>query len=504
LLRTPAGTYDEGTSFAPLKRGSPRVPARVAPAARHWIQGRNLVKTRFKFSICLALLILGGRSISAAEKGESSQPGQGPLHSYVKQPDASNRWVKRQEGKVGKATWAELILTSQTWKDTVWKHQLFVIRPSEVENEAQGIMLIDGGAWSDDLAKPAADDKGGKLPSEAAILAQVAERVKSPVAVLKQVPNQPIFDGLTEDGAISYTFEQYINTGDSSWPLLLPMVKSAVRGMDAVQEFAKQEWSLDIKNFTLTGASKRGWTTWLTASVDPRVNAFAPMVIDMLNMGVQMKHQVATFGEFSEQIQDYTNRGIQQQNDSDVGRMLQAIVDPYAYRALLTQPKVILLGTNDRYWPLDALNLYWNGLAGEKHILYVPNNGHGLNDFTRIIGTVSALHRQAAGGKHLAKLTWELTDNDERATLNIKADTKPDKVSAWVATAATRDFRESKWTSHPTELVEGAYQYKLERPKSGYAAVFGEAVFDTDHQPYFLSTNVKLVKAKDAADDTAK
>ena len=228
------------------------------------------------------------------------------------------------------------------------------------------------------------------------------------------------------------------------------------------------------------------------------------MVIDMLNMGVQMKHQVDTFGEFSEQIEDYTKRGIQQQNDSDAGRMLRAIVDPYAYRALLTQPKVILLGTNDRYWPLDALNLYWNELTGEKHILYVPNNGHGLNDFTRIIGTVAALHRQAAEGKKLAKLTWEMTDGDGHLVLTVKSDTKPSKVSAWIATAAMRDFRDSKWTSHPMEQVEDSYRYVLGLPTSGYAAMFGEAVFDTDLQPYFLSTNVKVIEAKRSSDDVAK
>ena len=83
---------------------------------------------------------------------------------------------------------------------------MFVIKPSEVQTAGQAILLIDGGAWKDELAKPPADDKPGKLPQEASMLAQVAERVKSPVAVLKQVPNQPIFDGLTEDGAISYTF----------------------------------------------------------------------------------------------------------------------------------------------------------------------------------------------------------------------------------------------------------------------------------------------------------
>ena len=34
-----------------------------------------------------------------------------------------------------------------------------------------------------------------------------------------------------------------------------------------------------------------------------------------------------------------------------------AMVDPYQYLADLTPPKLILLGTNDRYWPLDALKL---------------------------------------------------------------------------------------------------------------------------------------------------
>ena len=184
------------------------------------------MKPSVKLSICLGLLLVGGRAGWGAEEATPPRPGEGPLHNYVKEPDASYRWVTRQEGTVGKSKWVELILTSQSWKNTVWNHQLFVIRPSEIENESQAIMLIDGGRWTDDLAKPPEAGKGGKLTQEAAILAQVAERVKSPVAVLKQVPNQPIFDGLTEDGAISYTFEQFLNTGDPTWPLLLPMVKA--------------------------------------------------------------------------------------------------------------------------------------------------------------------------------------------------------------------------------------------------------------------------------------
>jgi PhoPQ-activated pathogenicity-related protein len=452
---------------------------------------------RMRFSIALvsalvAVPLVHGR----VAHGEDA--ASGALAKYVAQPDDSYGWVKRYEGKANGATFVELTLTSQTWKGTVWKHQLYVIRPSEVADAAQAILLIDGGAWKDELAKPV--EGNYRLPAEAAILAAVAQRVKSPVAVLKQVPQQPIFDGLTEDAAISYTFEKFLKTKDSTWPLLLPMVKSAVRAMDAVQEFNKKEWGLDVRNFTLTGASKRGWTTWLTASVDPRVNAFAPMVIDMLNMAVQMKHQVATFGKYSEEIADYTNRGIQQQGDTEEGRLLRSIVDPFSYRALLKQPKVILLGTNDRYWPLDSLNNYWPDLVGEKHILYVPNNGHGLNDFARITGTIAALHREAAGHGRMARLTWKLHDNARRLLLSVTADTPPKSVSAWTTTAATRDFRESKWASQRMSSTDGTYQYELPLPAVGFAAMFGEAVFESDGMPYYLSTNVKIVQAEGAAE----
>jgi len=468
---------------------------------------KNLLKSRsgLRVYLLLGLAIVaggspGGRVVLAGDRAEES--ASDALGKYVAQPDDSYRWIKRYEGKTNGATFVELTLTSQSWKGTVWKHQLFVIRPSEVADPAQAMLLIDGGAWKDELAKPV--EGNYKLPAEAAILAAVAQRVKSPVAILKQVPQQPIFDGLTEDAAISYTFEKFLKTKDSTWPLLLPMVKSAVRAMDAVQEFNKQEWGLDVRNFTLTGASKRGWTTWLTASVDPRVNAFAPMVIDMLNMAVQMKHQVATFGTFSEEIADYTQRGIQQQGDTEEGRRLRSIVDPFSYRALLKQPKVILLGTNDRYWPLDALNNYWPDLVGEKHILYVPNNGHGLKDFARITGTIAALHREAAGHGRMARLSWQMHDNARRLLLSVTSDTPPKSVSAWTTTAATRDFRESKWTSQPISATDGTYQYELPVPAEGFAAMFGEAVFESDGMPYYLSTNVKIVKAEGAVEALPK
>jgi len=69
-------------------------------------------------------------------------------------------------------------------------------------------------------------------------LTDLAEHLQAPVAVLLQVPEEPIFGGLVEDQIISYTFAQFFLTNDPEWLLLLPMTKSAVRGMDAVQNTA--------------------------------------------------------------------------------------------------------------------------------------------------------------------------------------------------------------------------------------------------------------------------
>lgn len=60
---------------------------------------------------------------------------------------------------------------------------------------------------------------------------------------------------------------------------LFPMTKSVIRAMDTVQAWASEYHQQDIRKFVVVGASKRGWTAWLTAAVDSRVVAIAPIVI---------------------------------------------------------------------------------------------------------------------------------------------------------------------------------------------------------------------------------
>jgi PhoPQ-activated pathogenicity-related protein len=442
------------------------------------------------------LLVVSACKLQANETPASATPSPA-LEQYVAKPDASYQWKKRREGTLGSGEFVELTLTSQTWRDIAWKHQLFIYRPSTVDSGAQALLLIAGGTWKPELEQKPADGNTN-LPGEAHIVAALAESLRAPVAVLLQVPEQPLFGGMVEDEIISHTFAQFMKTNDAEWPLLLPMVKSVVRAMDAIEEFAQAEWQIDVERFLVTGASKRGWTTWLAGAVDPRVNAIAPMVIDMLNMKPHMKLQEASFGGYSEQIHDYTEKGLQDHLDSDRGDALRSIVDPYSYREQLKQPKLIILGTNDRYWPVDALNLYWDDLEGEKYVLYVPNNGHGLRDHTRLVGTVCALHEHITGGKALPKLDWKFEDHGDSLRLELTTDAKPEAVRSWTAASETRDFRQVRWESQsvPANAGEGRrFVIDLKRPAGGFAAVFAEAQFNGQPMPLYLSTNLRVVPA---------
>jgi PhoPQ-activated pathogenicity-related protein len=313
----------------------------------------------------------------------------------------------------------------------------------------------------------------------------------APVAILRQVPFQPLFER-REDALIAYTFDEYLKTGEGDWPILLPMVKSAVRGMDAVQEFTQQRWQMPVDKFMVAGASKRGWTTWLTAAIDPRVASAAPMVIDMLNFKEQIGLQRATFGELSEEVQDYERIDLPGRINTDLGRKLMEMVDPYSYRDRLLQPKLILLGTNDRYWPLDALKLYWNGLSEPKRVLYVPNQGHGIADINRLIGSLSALHRYSARGELLPQVSWTFSPTATTLGLNVETDRAPRRLMAWTAVSATRDFRKSHWQSHAcTHAANGTYRCETKIKPNQYTALYGEASFrDRDEPDFSLSTGV--------------
>jgi PhoPQ-activated pathogenicity-related protein len=431
----------------------------------------------------LAALVL----LIAALGAQAPARASGELSAYVAAPDASYGWREITSGRLGTTEYSVLMLTSQTWHGIVWKHQLIMMRPAKLKAAStQAFLFIHGGRWNPDF-----EDGEFKMPKEARVFTHLADTLGAPIAILRQVPFQPMFDR-REDALIAYTFDNYLKTGEEDWPLLMPMVKSAVRGMDTVQEFAQKQWQIPVERFMVAGASKRGWTTWLTAAVDPRVTSIAPIVIDMLNFKEQIGLQRASFGELSTEVQDYVNINLPARIDSDLGRKLMDMVDPYSYRDQLLQPKLILLGTNDPYWPLDALKLYWGGLSEPKRVLYIPNQGHGIKDYERLTGALSALHRYSGRGDLLPRLSWTFTPTATGLNLNIVADRAPRRVTAWTADSATRDFRKSYWRSHSCKRAkDGSYQCDATFKPGQNTALYGEASFRDKGEPDFsLSSGV--------------
>jgi PhoPQ-activated pathogenicity-related protein len=252
------------------------------------------------------------------------------------------------------------------------------------------------------------------------------------------------------------------------------MVKTAVRAMDAVQEFSKDNLKEDVSRFTVCGGSKRGWTTWLTAASDPRVEAIGPMVIDVLNMPVSLDYQVEAWNEYSIQIEDYTKLEIPQSVHSEEGDAITKMVDPYSYRKKLTMPKMIFIGTNDEYWPVDAIKNYIDSIPGDNYIHYVPNAGHDLGGGEQALMALSAFWGRTLEKQPYTELSYEISADNSSATLSVKS-SSDELVNAyiWSADSEDRDFRDEEWNSKEIKFsAEEAAKYSVEFPKKGFKAFY--------------------------------
>jgi PhoPQ-activated pathogenicity-related protein len=411
------------------------------------------------------------------------------LADYVSAADPSTVVVTLGDGEVRGGRWRVCRLTSQTWKGVAWEHELSLFMPAAARDTGRMLLWIDGGS-----ERTVPRDGAVEPPAGMQTLAAVAAAAGLPAAVVRQVPFQPMFGDLREDGLIAHTFEEFAKTGDPSWPLLLPMVKSAVEAMNAAAAQADEHWGVGIDEFIVTGASKRGWTTWLSAAVDDRVRGIVPAVIDMLSMADHVQLQKASFGRLSEELGDYSSRGLEALLATPRGRDLVRIVDPFAYRDRYTMPKVIALGTNDPYWPLEACSLYFDRLPGPRWLSYAPNAGHGLPG-PRVAGLVAALGRHVAGIEVLPEVEWAFAADGRGAAAEVRCEARPDRVTLWTAAAPSRDFRGATWSAEPVQGPGPQWRVPIPAPAAGFAAGLVELQFARDPLPLVLTSGVRVVQA---------
>ena len=201
----------------------------------------------------------------AAQTPQADKAGKTALDDYIQKPDPEFKWTWRRRAKAIPRRRPSSSSPRRRGAPggrrppslgTLARH-----RQAESLKTNKVFLMVTGG------------NNLSKMPEAAnPLIAQIAEATGSIVAELHMVPNQPLVfhgdgKGRSEDDLIAYAWDQFLKTGDATWVPRLPMVKSVVRAMDCIQEWAKTQ-GITVEGFVVAGGSKRGWTTWMTAAVD--------------------------------------------------------------------------------------------------------------------------------------------------------------------------------------------------------------------------------------------
>ena len=423
------------------------------------------------------------------------------LDAYVNKPDPAYRWsVAKVIPGPGYTTYV-LDLKSQTWRGAgavdhpVWNHWLIVVKPDRVVSD-RAFLYIDGGSIND--AAPNA-------PSSRMV--KVATDTNTVAAELHMVPNQPLKfpdypnKARGEDDLIAYSRIKFIETKDPEWLVRLAMVKSGVKAIDAVTEFAASEQGgkLKLKKWVVSGGSKRGWTAWLVAAVDKRVMGVIPIVIDALNSEEVTRHGFEAYGQFSSSLNDYVNHGIfPHLIGTPEYQSVLAIEDPYNYRDRpnMRMPKYLINASGDQFFVPDNSQYYFSDLREEKRIRYVPNARHNLGE-TDAQDSMVAYYQAVITGHKRPRYTWRKAPD---GTLTVRPIDKPTEVNVWQATNPNaRDFRKDVIGNayHKTKLTpqpNGDYVVRSADPAKGYTAFFVELTYDWGFKyPFKFTSEVSII-----------
>ena len=196
---------------------------------------------------------------------------------------------------------------------------------------------------------------------------------------------------------------------------------------------------MKVEKFVVSGGSKRGWTTWTTAAVDPRVVAIVPVVDRPAQRGEVVRASLQglrLLGARREGLRASRRHGLDRHARS-ITKLL-AIVEPYSYRDRLTMPKFMVNAAGDQFFLPDSSRFYFDDLKGEKYLRYVPNTDHSLRG-SDARESMLAFYEAFLRGTPRPKFSWTFEANGD---IRVTSKDKPTAVKLWQATNPEhRDFR---------------------------------------------------------------
>jgi len=463
-------------------------------------------KQSVAITLTIFVVLLCGHKLVSSEPTPLKLPNSYALDEYIAQPEPYYNWTlfKVVQYSGYSAHW--LNFTSLKWLNdkevshSIWKHSLIISIPDDLDRTInQALIYITGGGIDPASGIP-------QVPSSPdPYFPPIAVTTRTIGAELHQIPYDPLrFTGETfyrgEDNLIAKTWKMFLlNSSDPTILLRFPMVKASHLAMQAIQEYVSIHIQHQIKKFVVAGASKRGWTTWLVGATDPthsRVNAIAPIVIDIPNVVVNVNHQWETYGFWTFAFVPYIKENITQYLNTPEFANMMTYVDPYFFfnrTRISSIPKYIICASGDEFFLPDDSHFYYAELPGEKYIRYVPNAEHSLAgsaiDVAESLQTfyLDILRRETQHVPSvLPQITYTYHQNSSGGYIFANASSVPQssglRITQWVAhNYATRDFRFIPtfilWFPYDIDMSggeNGIYTAKADLPDFGYRAHFME------------------------------
>lgn len=392
-----------------------------------------------------------------------------PLDDYVNAPDANYGWfnTKQTIKTISGATAYVLNVTSQKWLDTsraagpdgdIWTHQVIVIIPTKLLYTNVSVAYLTGNC-NDNPSLP------GPTDEELLLVDTISASLHCVGMIVYQLPNCPIIypaDPLkmkrSEDSMIAFAWSQFFIDKNPEWLPRLPMTKAAMACMRAVQEFTSQQHMAQIESFFVSGASKRGWTTWMVGAVTcpscPKILGIAPIVPVAPSIMKDMHRMWQAYHGWTFAFQDYYALNLTKMMDSPDFMDLLQIVDPQYYvKSLARIPKLVVVSSDDEFMMMDWTDIWFDAFqGGETHMLIVPDSEHSMA--TGVFEATATLTAFAGSLMHSipARPSFTYSRNASDGTLNVMIDTtkpplgvNPSKVVLHTAMTLQQDRRDFRW-----------------------------------------------------------
>lgn len=207
----------------------------------------------------------------------------------------------------------------------------------------------------------------------------------------------------------------------------LAMVKSAMQGMRAVEEFATESGFQKPDGWVVTGISKRGWTAWDAGAVQcekcVKVKAVAPLVPVAPDIPEEIHRMWQAYNGFTWALHSYILVNFTERVDTALWHKADQIIDPIGYLDRFKKvPIYVHVASDDQFMMFDWSNIWYDKFTGgEKHFMIMPNDDHGIGrQMDMALSNIGNLVRSlSVGAEYRPNIPFTYNSDDGSITIKF-------------------------------------------------------------------------------------